>query len=83
MVCPAEIERRNEAMKLSNKVYDLLKWIAVVAIDAIATAFAVIAQAWGADMEIVTPVVVTLTAIGTLVGALIGVSTVNYNKPKE
>ena len=67
-------------MNLPNKVYDVLKWVAMVAIDALATAFSVIAQAWGAPMETVTPVVLTLTAIGTLMGALIGVSTANYNK---
>ena len=67
-------------MNLPNKVYDVLKWVAMVAVDAFATAFAVIAQAWGAPMEIVTPVVITLTAVGALIGALIGVSTANYNK---
>lgn len=67
-------------MNLPNKVYDVLKWVAMIAIDALATAFSVIAQAWGAPMEIVTPVVITLTATGTLLGALIGVSTANYNK---
>lgn len=67
-------------MKLKNEVYDVLKWVAMVAVDAIATCFAVISQAWGMDMAIVTPVVVTLTAIGTLLGTLIGVSTVQHNK---
>ena len=67
-------------MKLNDKVYDFLKWIALVAIDAICTCFAVIAQAWGMDMAIVSPIVVTLTAIGTLIGALVGVSTAQYNK---
>lgn len=67
-------------MKLSNKVYDVLKWVAMILIDALATAFSVIAQAWSAPMEIVTPIVITLTAIGTLIGALIGVSSANYNK---
>lgn len=67
-------------MKLKDNVYDVLKWIAMVVIDAIATCFAVIAQAWGMDMAIVSPIVVTLTAIGTLIGALIGVSTAQHNK---
>jgi hypothetical protein len=67
-------------MKLKDNVYDVLKWIAMVVIDAVATCFAVIAQAWGMDMAIVSPIVVTLTAIGTLIGALIGVSTAQHNK---
>jgi len=67
-------------MKLKDNVYDVLKWIAMVVIDAIATCFAVIAQAWGMDMAIVSPIVVTLTAIGTLIGAVIGVSTAQHNK---
>lgn len=67
-------------MKLKDNVYDVLKWIAMVVIDAVATCFAVIAQAWGMDMAIVSPIVVTLTAVGTLIGALIGVSTAQHNK---
>ena len=67
-------------MKLKDNVYDVLKWIAMVVIDAVATCFAVIAQAWGMDMAIVSPIVVTLTAIGTLIGAVIGVSTAQHNK---
>jgi hypothetical protein len=74
------MREEEQKMKLSNKVYDVLKWVAMILIDALATAFSVIAQAWGAPMEIVTPIVITLTAIGTLIGALIGVSTANYNK---
>lgn len=67
-------------MKLKDNVYDVLKWVAMIAIDAVATCFAVIAQAWQMDMAIVSPIVVTLTAVGTLLGALIGVSTAQHNK---
>lgn len=67
-------------MKLKDKVYDVLKWIALVAIDATATCFAVIAQAWGVDMAVISPIVVSFTAVGTLIGALIGVSTAQHNK---
>ena len=65
-------------MKLPNNVYDVLKWIAVVVLYAASTAFSVIAQAWGVSADIVTPVVVTINAIGTLLGAVIGVSTAKY-----
>ena len=65
-------------MYMPDKVYDVLKWVAVVAIYAVTTAFSAIARAWGLSMDIVTPVVVTLNAIGTLLGTLIGVSAVTY-----
>ena len=67
-------------MKLNDKVYDVLKWIALVAIDAIAVFFNTVSQAWGMDMSLVNPIVTTLNALGLLLGTFIGVSAAQYNK---
>lgn len=65
-------------MQLSNKVYDVLKWIALIVLPAIGTFYFALAGIWG--LPYAEQVVGTVTAIDTLLGALIGVSTVSYNK---
>ena len=68
-------------MKLNNKVYDILKWIALILIPALATLYFALAGIWGLPYG--EQIVGTLTAIDTFLGALLGISTLNYNKNKE
>lgn len=65
-------------MKFSNRVYDALKWIALICIPALAVAIPQLCDIWGADFG--EPIARTLEIIGVLIGALIGISTFNYNK---
>ena len=63
---------------MSNKVYDILKWIALVVFPAIATLFSVISMIWGIPYgEQITS---TIIAIDTALGAILGVSSVKYLK---
>lgn len=64
-------------MKLKNEIYDILKWIAVIFLPAFTTLIGVIGTQYGYDMS---NIVVTLTAVDTFIGTLIGVSTKNYRK---
>lgn len=68
-------------MKLSDKVYNVLKWLCLIALPALATFWGVIGKVW--ELPYTMQIVTTITAIGTLIGALIGVSTISYNKDKE
>jgi hypothetical protein len=64
-------------MQLNSKVYDVLKWIAIVCLPALATFVAVLSKIWGfADLGIM--ISETITAIGLLLGALLGVSAIQY-----
>lgn len=65
-------------MKITNKTYDVLKYIAQIAIPAFATAYFTIAQIWG--LPYAEQIVGTLTAIDTLMGALLLISANEYNK---
>lgn len=57
---------------LSDKVYAILKWTALIAFPSIATFVGVIGAVWGlADTD---AIVTTINAVGVLIGALIGVS---------
>ena len=65
-------------MKLDNKVYDILKWVALVVLPAIATLYTALAGVWGLPFAEEIPS--TITAIDLFIGALLGVSTAKYNK---
>ena len=65
-------------MKLSNKAYDILKWIALVALDAVGIFYNTLSGVWGLPFG--DEVLATCAAMSLLVGALIGVSSATYNK---
>jgi len=68
-------------MKMSNKIYDILKVIAQYVLPAIATLWLGIAEIW----SIPNPelVIATITAIDTFLGTMLGISTHKYNKTKN
>ena len=68
-------------MKLTNKQYDILKWIALIALPAIGTLYFTLATIWGLPYG--DQVVGTITAVDTFLGALLGISTSQHNKRKE
>ena len=65
-------------MKLPDKVYDILKWVAMVVIPALATAYVGLAGIW--TWPFANEVAKTAAVIDTLLGALLGISTAQYNK---
>lgn len=65
-------------MKMSNKVYDILKWIAMVVLPALGTLYFALAGIWGFPCG--EEVVGTITAIDTFLGVVLGISTAAYNK---
>jgi hypothetical protein len=65
-------------MKLSSKVYDILKWITMICIPTLATAYVGLSAVWG--WPYATEVAKTSTVICTMLGALLGISTAQYNK---
>ena len=68
-------------MKLPNKVYDLLKWITMIVIPALATAYVGLAAVWGWPYADETAK--TAAVICTMLGALLGISTAQYNKDRD
>lgn len=65
-------------MKLNDKVYDILKWVAQIVLPALGTFYFAIASIW--HLPFAEQVVGTITAVDALLGALIGVSTMSYKK---
>lgn len=68
-------------MKLSNKAYDTLKWIAQYLLPAIGTLYFALARIWGLPYG--EQIVGTITAVDAFLGAILGISTMQYNKTKE
>ena len=64
-------------MKLNNKVYDILKWVVMIVLPAISAFYVALASVWG--WPYAEQVAMTIAAV-TLLGALLGISTANYNK---
>lgn len=67
-------------MKLPDKVYDILKWIVMIVIPACTTAYVGLAAIWG--WPFATEVAKTSAVVCTLLGALLGISTAEYNKDR-
>ncbi len=65
-------------MKLNDGMYDILKWITMIVIPALATAYVGLAAVWG--WPYADEVAKTSAVICTLLGALLGISTAQYNK---
>ena len=65
---------------LNNKVYDVLKYVAIIGLPAIATLYSAIAPIWGLPYGSEVPA--TITAVQTCLGALLMLSTAQYNKKK-
>lgn len=63
---------------MSNKVYDVLKFIAQIVLPALGTLYFALASIWGLPYG--EQIVGTITAIDAFVGALLGISTMKYNK---
>ena len=65
-------------MQLNSKVYDILKWITMIVLPACATAYVGLAAIWG--WPYADQIAKTTAVICTLLGALLGISTAQYNK---
>ena len=65
-------------MKISNKTYDTLKWIAQLLLPALGTLYFALASTWA--LPYADQVVATITAIDTFLGVILGLSSAQYNK---
>lgn len=68
-------------MKLPDKVYDALKWIALVALNAIGAFYYKLAEIW--SLPYGDQISRTCQILALLIGTLIGLSTIQYNKEKK
>ena len=65
---------------MSNKLYDILKWITMVFLPALGALYFGLAGIWGFPYG--EAVVGTISVVETFLGVLLGISTAQYNKKK-
>ena len=63
---------------MSNKAYDVLKWIAMYLLPALGTLYFALAGIWGLPYG--EEIVGTITAIDTFLGVILGISNSQYKK---
>lgn len=63
---------------LSNKTYDILKWVAQYGLPAVGTLYFALAGIW--NLPYGEEIVGTITAIDAFLGVLLGISTAQYKK---
>lgn len=63
---------------MNNKTYDVLKWVALVVLPALTTLWLTLANIWG--FPYAEAIGATMAAITAFLGALLGVSSIQYNK---
>ena len=63
---------------MSNKAYDVLKWVAMYLLPALGTLYFALAGIWGLPFG--EEIVGTITAIDTFLGVILGISNSQYKK---
>lgn len=67
--------------KISDRLYDILKWVTLVCIPAFTTAYVGLAAIWG--WPYADEVAKTSAVVCVLLGSLLGISTIAYNQEKQ
>ena len=68
-------------MNFSNRTYDVLKYIALIALPALQVFWLTIGKIWNINYTV--EIGATIGAVALLLGTLLGVSTKNYLADKE
>lgn len=63
---------------MNNKIYDVLKWIALVGLPALTALWLTLANIWG--FPYAEAIGATMAAVTTFLGAVLGISSIQYQK---
>lgn len=66
---------------LPAKLYDFIKFLVLIVMPALTTLWLALANAW--NLDYMTNIAVTLTAITAFLGSLVGVSSRNFNNNEK
>lgn len=68
-------------MKMNDKLYDILKWVAILFLPALAILIKTVFAIW--QIPLGDQISATIIAIQVFLGAILGVSSLNYNKEQK
>lgn len=66
---------------MSNKLYDILKWVTMVCLPAVTTLWLTLASIW--QFPFAEPIGATLGAVTVFLGTLLGISSIKYAATKK
>ncbi len=66
---------------MSDRVYNILKFVAQVLLPAIGTFYAALGKIW--SWPLVAEITATICALDTFLGAILGISSANYAKTHQ
>ena len=67
-------------MVLNDKLYDVLRWICIFFLPALATLIRVVFSIWDFNVHLGEQISATIVAVNAFLGAILGISSYNYNK---
>ena len=70
-------------MKLNDKVYDILKWVAIIFFPAVVTLAETVLPVYGVPADIIKIVTVTCSGLGIFIATLIGASAITIANEKR
>lgn len=65
-------------MYMSNKAYDVMKWVAQLLLPALGTLYSALGALW--NFPYIEQITGTIMAVDLFIGAILGISSANYNK---
>lgn len=66
---------------MTNKTYDILKYVALIGLPVIATLIGTLGEIWG--MTNTTEIVATINALAVALGGLLQLSSIKYEKERN
>ena len=72
---------KNGGIRLNDSIYNILKWIALIALPALGVFYFTLSKIWGLPYG--AEITATLDAAALLIGTLIGVSQITINKEER
>lgn len=66
---------------MSNKTFDILKYVAMIGLPSLATLMSALGLIW--SYEHTDAIVATVVAVNTFLGGLLGISTYRYNNSEK
>lgn len=70
--------KKGDKTMLNDRIYNILKYIAQIALPAVGALYFALAGIWGFPYG--EEIIGTITAVDAFLGVLLGISTANYNK---
>lgn len=75
------MKKEDKKFVLSDRTYDILKWVALVGTNAFSALIISLGQIWGWSYAV--PIAGTISAVGSCIGACLQLSSANYNKVEQ